>query len=355
MYDLFFTLLRCSLWNTTFSGSVASKEFKEVLKLAEEQTVFGYVFDPLKGIQLRDMQDKTPIFEAVGLTEQIRQNNDSLDKELVWLVEQLNEYNLKYIVVKGQTIGCLYPKPKLRQSGDIDFFTLQYQQIRQIFPEAGIPDSFPEKEFAFENNGIIHELHTQLIDFECKKNKILWQKLLDQEWENTFCVDIGGCKVRTLSPTINAVYVFVHLFFHFIKGGVSFRQLCDWAIILHHYKDEIDREKLLSILHELDILNAYRAFGVILIDNLGLSSENFPVAIDDNDKKWKRKILHDILRGGNFGKQNHKARSAIGYKFETVCLSIRNIIRYHRLASSEIRMMIPKMIVINFKLIFHNK
>lgn len=355
MYDLFFALLRCSLWNTTFSGPVTFNDFKKVLKLAEEQTVFGYVFDSLKGIQIKDMQDKTPIFEAVGLVEQIIQANNNLEKELVGFVKQLNKHNLEYMVVKGQTIGGLYSKPELRQPGDIDFYSPQYLQIRKIFPEAGIPDMIPEKEFSFENNGVTYELHAQLIDFGCKKNKILWQKLLDLEWKHPFSVDIGKCKVQTLSPTTNAIYVFVHLFFHFIKGGVSLRQLCDWAMVLHHHKDEIDREKLQRILRDLDIQNAYCAFGVILIDNLGLSSDEFPVPIKDKDKKWKSKILNDIFKGGNFGKQNHKARSVLGYKLETVCLVIRNSIRYHRLASSEIRMMIPKLIGINLQLIFHHK
>ena len=355
MYDLLFALLRCSLWDIEFTGSITSKDFKEVLKLAKEQTVFGYVFDPLKGILLKDMQDKAPIFEAVGFIEQIVQKNDYIDKELVSFVKQLNECNLEYMVVKGQTIGILYPKPKLRQPGDIDFFAPQYLQIRRIFPEAGIPNVLFEKEFAIENNGMIYELHTQLIDFGCKKNKNLWQKLLVQEWEKPFYVDIERSKVRTLSPTINAIYVFIHLFFHFVKGGVSLRQLCDWAMLLHHYKNEIDREKLQRILQKLDMLNAYRAFGVILIDNLGLSSDEFPIPINDNDKKWKRLILYDIFQGGNFGKNNHKAVSALGYKLETLCLVIRNSIRYHHLASSEIRMMIPKMIGINLKLIFHNK
>ncbi len=352
MYDLFLNLLRCSLWKLPFDGYITSSVFKEVLKIAEEQTVYGCVFDSMKNIQIDDMQDKTPIFEAIGLFEQIKQQNDILTKELIWFVKQINKYSVEYLLVKGQTIGILYPKPELRQSGDIDFWAQQFLQIRQFFPEAEIPDKFPEKEYAFEKNGIIYELHTELIDFGCRNNKILWQEIVNKEWEQPYYVNIASCNVRTLSPTVNAIYVFLHLFFHFIKGGISLRQLCDWMMVLHHYKNEIDRNELWRILRSLNVLNAYRAFGVILIENLGLSYDEFPLAITNDDKKWRQKILRDIFKGGNFGKQNHQSKCAFGYKMETMALMLRNCLIYYRLAPSEMRMLVPNQIKTNVKLLF---
>ena len=158
-------------------------------------------------------------------------------------------------------------------------------------------------------------------------------------------------KVRTLSPTINAVYLFLHLYFHLIREGVSLRQFCDWAIMLHHYRNEIDRDALIEILLQLDMIKGYKAFGTILVDELGLPEEDFPLSLADEDRGMKGKILEDIFKGGNFGKHNHKAKSAIGFKFETFCMAVNNSIRYYSLAPSEMRMMIPKMMKINIKLL----
>ena len=151
---------------------------------------------------------------------------------------------------------------------------------------------------------------------------------------------------------MNAAYLYVHLFFHLIREGVSLRQFCDWAVNLHVYRERIDRQMLTDFIQRLSMLNGYKAFGSILVDELGLPEDEFPMTISEDDRRWKKKILDDVFRGGNFGKQNHQASSALGYKFETLCMAVRNSFRYYKLAPSEMRMMIPKMIGINLRLLF---
>jgi hypothetical protein len=101
------------------------------------------------------------------------------------------------------------------------------------------------------------------------------------------------------------------------------------------------------------MIRGYKAFGCILVDELGLQEEEFPMHLTDDDRRWKVKILHDVIRGGNFGKRNHKAKSGFGFKLETCRMIVRNCIRYYHLAPSEMRMMIPKIIKINVKLILN--
>lgn len=266
-------------------------------------------------------------------------------------VQDCNRYRQKYLIVKGQTICCLYPQPELRQPGDIDFLVSKITNISQIFPNAEIPSKLKEKEYGYEHNGITYELHTRLIDFGCKKHRILWEDQISKEWLENYCVNIGGVEVCTLSPTLNVVYLFVHLFFHFIREGISMRQLCDWAIVLNHYHNEIDRKQIASLLKSLDMIKAYKAFGVILVDELGLSKDVFPVDLDDNDRKWKYDILNKIFKGGNFGILNHKDKATLGFKFETFKMTASNCIKFYRLAPSELMMMIPKMVYINSKLL----
>ena len=346
-------LLRNALWGGNYEKELPAKDFLEVLKLAEEQTVFGLVFEVLKDMPFDGMQDRMPIYDAIGQSEQIKQQNGLVNRELLTFVRECDIIGLNYIIVKGQVIGSLYPQPELRQSGDIDFLIMQTSKMRQIFPEVDIPNNLPEKEFAFDHNDITYELHTRLIDFGCKKHQSLWEDIITEEWNRLCCVEIEELRVRTLSPTVNATYLFLHLFFHMIREGVSLRQFCDWAVLLHHYRNTIDKQQLSEIVGRLDMQNAYKAFGSILIDELGLPEDDFPMTITDEDRRWKIKILDDVFRGGNFGKQNHQARSAMGYKLETLRLAIRNSFRYYKLAPSEMRMMIPKMVGINLKLLFN--
>lgn len=349
MSNLLLRFLRSALWGNAPIRSITAKQFMHIMALANEQTVVGLVFNVLKDMPFEGMPNRMPIYKAIAQSEQIKQQNGIVNKELGIFVRECDKIGLNYIIVKGQTIGPLYPQPLLRQSGDIDFLVTQ---IVQMFSDVDIPKILSEKEYAFVHNGITYELHTRLIDFGCKKHHELWEKVIAKEWKQPFYVDVEGVKVRTLSPTANAAYLFLHLFFHMIREGVSLRQFCDWAVFLHHYRNSIDKQQLIEIIGALDMLNGYKAFGSILVDELGLPEDEFPMKITDEDRLWKEKILYDVFKGGNFGKQNHKAKSALGYKFETMSLAIRNSIRYYKLAPSEMRMMIPKMIGINLKLIF---
>lgn len=355
MVDKLFSLLRSALWGEPFQGEVSKQEFAQILKLAKEQTVTGLVFNVLKDAKIEGTLNKSIIFENIGLTEQIKHQNAIINRELCSFASRSQDAGLKYLVVKGQTIGCLYANPGLRAPGDIDFLVTQKTQISQIihlFPDAVIPQRLTEKEYGFESNGVTYELHIRLIDFGCKKHQAVWEDIIAEEWGKNYFVEIDGVKVKTLSPTINAVYLFLHLFFHLIREGVSLRQFCDWAIMLHHYRNEIDKDVLKGILLQLDMIRGYKAFGTILVDELGLPVEDFPLSLADEDRGMKGKILGDIFKGGNFGKHNHKSKSALGFKLETFRMAVNNSIRYYSLAPSEMRMMIPKMLKINLKLLF---
>ena len=363
-YALLFSLLRTALWGDVFQNKVSEEDFTQVLKLAKEQTVLGLVFDVLKDMKIDGIQNKAFLFEILGLTERIKHQNILINQELISFAQRCKDVGLDYLVVKGQTLGCLYSNPALRYSGDIDFLLPDMSpSLSEVFPNVQFPKQMKEKELEFEYNHIIYELHTRLIDFGLKKHQRVWEGLMKEEWslvksdargmkEDGGChVEINGVNVRTLSPTVNAVYLFLHLYFHLIREGVSLRQFCDWAIFLHHYCNIIDKDRLAEILGQLDMVKGYKTFGGILVDELGLPNEDFPMSLGEEDRQLKAEILEDIFHGGNFGKQNHKAKSALGFKLETLRMAVRNSIRYHSLAPSEMRMMIPKMVRINLKLL----
>ena len=355
MYQTLLYAIRCALWKKPYKESISANAFTKTLAMAKEQTVMGLVFDVLKDVKIDGPFNKAHLFETIGLTEQIKHQNAIINRELNSFANRSQDAGLKYLVVKGQTIGCLYANPRLRATGDIDFLIPEYLNgnldFNRVFTDVEIPKRISEKEYGFDSNGVTYELHTRLIDFGCKKHQKVWENLIAEEWGKNYFVEIDGVKVRTLSPTVNAVYLFLHLYFHLIREGVSLRQFCDWAIMLHHYRNEIDRDALKGILLQLDMIRGYKAFGTILVDELGLPEEDFPLSLADEDRGMKGKILEDIFKGGNFGKHNHKARSAIGFKFETFCMAVNNSIRYYSLAPSEMRMMIPKMMRINIKLL----
>ena len=166
-------------------------------------------------------------------------------------------------------------------------------------------------------------------------------------------VMINGKKIKTFEPNIYAVYVFVHLFFHFIREGIGLRQMCDWAIILEKYKAEIDELRLNNDLEALGIKTAYTVFGEILTKYLGL--KYFPIVRTKKCHISSEKILQDILHYGNFGKPSRvNKKNGWKFKMETMSRTFRNCWNYWQLAPTEILLMIPKLIMLNIRLLIYN-
>ena len=344
-------LLQQALWGTSFEGEITPKEAGGLIDLAEKQAVSGLIIDALIKNDVRMEQMK--LFEVIGYLEQIKQKNQRMNREVAEFARLMSDTYTEYVVVKGQTIAAHYPEPLVRMSGDIDFLIKDYQQSSNVLNEQWgvvLPRQMIEKELSFTHGDALYELHTYLIDFGSNKHKRYWERVLAESKPAT--IEICGEEVRVIEPTLYTVYIFMHLFFHFVKEGIGLRHLCDWAVMMHHYAEEIDKERLMEVLRNVGVLKAFLAFGTILVDKLGM--KDFPLALSEKDRKMQSRILKDIMQSGNFGRGKRKVKQVgIRYKLETMTLTLKNCMRYFSLASNELMLIPYRRMVVNLRLLKH--
>lgn len=338
--DILCKLLNAELWGENFELEVTPQELSSVLKVAEQQTVFSLVFNSLAKSILR--LDKNILFHALIVQKNISLQNEQINQEMVEFFKQMDMHQMNYIVMKGQTIAALYPHPEARMPGDVDFLIKEnYEFAREKFRTwwgISLPSKTKyEKDISFLRNRVNYEIHTFLITFGSSKNSIYWNNLVLDSWSLNYYIDILGSKVRILPPTINAVYIFLHLFFHFVREGVGLRQFCDWAVLLNYYYKEINVSQLKEILLKLGMLKAYKALGTIIVNNIGLHEDRFPFLLEVEDVKWGKKIFQDVIKCGNFGQNNHQIKH-LGwrYKMETAYVALQNVLKYYPLASKDL-------------------
>ena len=336
--------IRCALWGR--EPEERDEDWTAVMKAAEQQTVFGLVLHGAGKLMAGQVRQKQ-VFEWVGITEQIRQRNLLMNKELAGFDKFMKEQHIDYRVVKGQVVASCYPQPLLRQSGDIDLFctTRHYDRFSKLLQDKGIKTHYDasEKHAEFERNGFLYELHWTLNNFSRKE----WQQYFDRilQEDKGMTMKIGDAEIPTLSPTTNALYIFIHLFHHLIHSGVGLRQFCDWMMWLHRYQEKIDKEELLRHLKKLDLERPYRVLGAVLVEQLGLPEHEFPLAITDKDRKRSRKLMADIMKMGNFGHNKQKTGSlglihSVQTGWQMVCQSTK----YVDLAPKEILGRVPYMV-----------
>ena len=342
-------LLREALWGIPFDEKISPNEARQLIAVADKQTVAGLVIDML--IKKNIHMEQQTVFHAYGYLEQIKQKNMLMNKEVTTFARLMKDTGTDYLIVKGQTLAALYPNPLTRTPGDIDFLVKDYHYAANILKEywaIELPNRLAEKECAFSHATVLYELHTYLIDFGSNRHKRYWEKMLAISKLET--ITINDAEVRVMEPTLYSAYIFLHLFFHFVLEGIGLRHLCDWAVIMHHYADKIDKEKMSVVLQNVGFLKAFRAFGTVLVDMLGM--KDFPLPLSEKDRRLQSRIVKDILQGGNFGRDNRYVKKVgLKYKAETMMISVKNSFCYATLAPKEMMLLLYRRFIVNLKLV----
>ena len=339
--NLFLSLLREAIWH---SGGITLKELSaehamNLFALAEKQAVLGLIIDALIRYNVR-MPQKI-VFNIVGAFEQIKRGNHRVNEGVAKLHELMEAYGINYAVMKGQVVASYYPNSLIRQSGDIDYYcnSIYYERSMQAVNEKwGIQPEIhgSEKHSDYDYLGNIYEAHFLLTDLHRRQRNEYFQSLIDEDKRGT--VTIGETKIRTFSPTLHSLYIFLHIYFHLVELGVGLRQFCDWAMILHACKDDIDHEAIKKHLKVFGMEKAYRACGAILVRDLGLPADEFTYDLNDYDMRYADKVLDIVFYRGNMGHYNKRGGfHGWKHKLESTGIKLSHFIKFYPLAPSFMR------------------
>ena len=160
----------------------------------------------------------------------------------------------------------------------------------------------------YTKDDVVIEMHNYMSRMFYPVYSSRWKKYMRDVLEKESPkVDIDDCSVNVLPDTFNALYLFMHLFHHFIySDGVGLRQFCDWALFLEKKADSIDYAEFREMSEALGLKRAVSIFGAIAIDYLGLDPEKFPFQIDEATRNMSKPVLTDILNGGSWGRNHYK-------------------------------------------------
>lgn len=306
---LFVELLKAGLWEKDVQfPECKTINIDEVYRLAEEQSVVGLVASGIERVS--DIKaPKELVLQFVGSTLQIEQRNLAMNDFVAWLNKRLQDESINAVLVKGQGIAQCYERPLWRCCGDIDLFldNDNYSKAKELmysFARVQEKENRYTRHIAFDVNSWTVELHGSLRGGLLK----LIDKGIDDVQEDTFRnqkyrVWKNG-EADVFLPEINndLILVFTHILYHFFKGGIGLRQICDWCRLLWTFRSEINSELLERRLKNMRIMTEWKAFAALAVVYLGMTKEAMPLYSED--KQWERKakrIMVLILESGNFG------------------------------------------------------
>lgn len=295
-FESVLALLRNELWGKRLTCEVTADDVDLILATAEELGVSGLVANAILTNEVAMGAMKTVDVCTERRLHELK--NREMNRKVARFAGFLNRRNLRYVIMKGQTMAVLYPHPELRSCGDIDFFCPEdsFIQVKTAIEErlkTPITAWDDTKHLQFKQGEIVFEMHSQLTVFGSRRHQRFWDGMMKDEPMDTV-VMIDGVEVHTLSPTVNAVYLFVHLFGHFIMEGIGLKPLCDYVLFLHERKADIDRERFLVYLKGLGIEKAFAIWGRWMVEHLGLPKDDLPIDVDNVKRNWDKKLSRSI-------------------------------------------------------------
>lgn len=307
----FLEFIKAGLWEKEVQlSSYGHIDYSEVMRLAEEQSMLGFVAAGLEHVEDKQIT-KESLLQFVGQAMQLERRNLLMNKYLSSLITLLNENGITSVLVKGQGVARCYERPLWRACGDIDLYLDKQNFIRAkdvLFPLAQKVepqnDVTEHVNLVMRTDGWVVEIHAnQHTDLSFRIDRVLdeiHQKIFVEGEVRTW--DNNGTLVLLPSPENDVLIVFTHFIKHFFKGGLGLRQICDWCRLIWKYREALNTSILEQRLRQMGLFNEWKAFASMAVDWLGMPKDSMPFY--SSDEKWSKKggyIIDFILVSGNFG------------------------------------------------------
>lgn len=297
-------ILRSAIWGE--KPSYIPSDVEGVLSIANLQKTRPLVLDALQkaGYEVTDPHAWEILYRTAS-------THIVTNRTIVELETLFHKNGINPVLLKGQGVAVNYPRPMLRECGDIDLYVgpEQYVKTCDLLKSLASEDdvangSEQDKHYHICLDNIHVEIHRFCDTLENKRENKYLQSFASKGLSHDLVpISINEVSVLTPADTFNAFFLFFHIWRHFLLEGVGLRQICDWTLFLHSRAGRIDATVLAEMLKKLNLITPWHIFATIVVNYLGLPLTEMPLYKTGFEKKAFR-FISLILKDGNFGHGN---------------------------------------------------
>lgn len=300
-YESLFKLLRIACGSEEPFAKIPDSEWSSVYEEATRQLLLGVAYSALRKLPAEVQPPMEIMFQWASEFENIKGLNELLNNVAARYTQVFADAGLRTVVLKGPANARLYPDPFSRQLGDVDIWVEGGRKsVLQKLHELGLW----KKGFTTGHHVSFHDVNSNVIvEVHFNPSSGNWDpfsrrrllKYLNGELANlTFVPE--GFHVPTMRFAL--AMQLSHIQRHFVEGGLGFRQLMDYYILLKN-STEGDRSEVSIRLKNLGLWHVAGAVMWLLQKVFGLDRSLMLCEPDEFRGKW---LLDEALEGGNFGR-----------------------------------------------------
>lgn len=308
MMELLLSLVRSALYGIPLGDDAMRKlramgeeGWNSLIDMAARQTVSGLLYQALEQCEGELSISEDTAFRLVSIVNDILARNAVMAEAERSVLDMFSSRGLHPVVMKGSTCSKRYPRPELRECGDVDIFFEgdEFAEAAAILDKAGLEHSkSPDSSVVFSYGDCVVELHGRYFDLHVP----------------------SSCLPPVPSAEAEILMLSAHILKHACGAGVGLRQICDFALVWNQYQG--DRDSLERLFSEAGLLRWHRLLVAFIEGNLTVSPSR--------KGSGKGKLIRIMESGGNFGHYNrsrgrHLHGPGIMRKLDTACLILSRL------------------------------
>lgn len=347
---LFFELIQVAIGNRSALSSVPTQqEWQRLYGLMSKHTLIGIGYVAIQKLPREQWPPKMLVLKWTSVANGIRNQNMALNEECKSICEEFAHDGVESVVIKGQSNLECYPEELqgYRMPGDIDLWCCAPQGVEigeevngklvksGYYGISGVIEYCKQHERCrgrdipwhrvlyyhcelTTDHGVAVEPHYRISYLHSPLRNVRMQRWFKDQFD--VCLK-NKCHLGfpVLTSSVNVVYQLVHLYRHVFEGGVGLRQLMDYYFALRVWHNDVMECKDLQsqgmwseglgtpVMSAPEVMAVLRSFGMakftaavmhVLQEVFAMPAHYY---ICDPNEKEGRKLLDEIMQGGNFG------------------------------------------------------
>lgn len=295
--ELLLKLIRSSVLQSEedFSEFSDFEDWGSLFTLCSIHSVVGMTYDKL----VEQFGDRLPEKYAIWFKHSaFKEMSFQAVRSLSFMsfYQRLKEADLAPVILKGEVLRSLYPKPESRTSLDEDFLIdeSKYEALTNELTNMGFEEVMQgddDKHWFNKNYSVYFEVHTA--PFPAEKSFEKWNMAFDGYQDKTIVNDNG---IISLSREDNLVFLILHAAKHFIYSGVGIKQIVDIALFMREYGSEINMKRV------RDTLKKVKAYTFASEITAFIKKYIYPDTYTFGSTRLGDDFVQDILKSGSLGK-----------------------------------------------------
>ena len=284
----------------------------ELLKEANQQAVFTTAYTALKKLSFEGDLGEKLLLRSIMKTARV--GHDHIE-----IGDILTQNGIEYVLFKGVASAAYYKKTDIRIMGDVDILIHpeDTEQVHNLLLNIGYitNEDITKKEnhivYVRRLNGVcsVCEVHFKVSttpDAVAEEFNNCFKTVFNDKME----IEVSNGRCFVPSHFHHGVILLLHTATHLTKEGIGLRHLCDWAVFVNSFSNDVFVKTFEAPLKQMGLWRFAQLLTLCCQKYLGADKKDFA---GDCDSELLDAMITDIMTGGNFGFKDETRYGHIKY------------------------------------------